>query len=67
MKSKSTKQRITERQQRNRELAAKDAANRCAYCKRQLPAEGVRMRLGEPDKFCGDGCLLAAGEWEADQ
>lgn len=60
MKRVTAKQRIAQRQQRNRELAAEDAKHRCGFCKRDLPKTGVKMLWNSPDMFCSDDCLESA-------
>ena len=64
----ATKKRLTERRRRNRELAERDAANRCVFCRRQLPTFGwierglVMKQLSV--KYCSRDCLVAAIEVE---
>lgn len=57
------KQKLTERQQRNRALAAQDAAHRCAYCKTVI--ETRVERFGQPEGYCSQVCLDAAIEYES--
>ena len=55
--------RLAERRAKLRALAARDAANRCAYCKRNLFEVGLRFEdFLEPGVFCSEACLLAARE-----
>lgn len=53
-----SKRYVAERRQRNLELAARDRANRCTECKRNLSEVGVIIEdfliIG---KFCSDECL----------
>lgn len=57
-----TTKRLT-RRQRNQALAARDAQNRCAICKRDLrtAAEIIEDFL-IAGKFCSDACLEDARE-----
>lgn len=55
------KQQIDERRRRNRELGARDAANRCAHCRRELGSTFVRT-LFSLARFCSDDCAEAAIE-----
>lgn len=52
-----SKRQIEARRRRNQQIAAKDAKNRCAFCKRALPKEGVQMLWHDPRKFCNQACL----------
>lgn len=55
------KRRLNDRLTRNRELGARDAANRCAYCK--APFTGVIIEsFLTGGKFCSDECLKAVDE-----
>ena len=60
MKPLSTKPRIAQRQQRNRELGARDAANRCPVCRRALEATGGVVRWSESHetrvRYCSSDC-----------
>lgn len=48
---------IAERQKRNHELGAKDAANRCGWCKVALPwARNPIFADGDGHKFCSLFC-----------
>lgn len=51
------KQRIL-RRVRNQELAQRDAANRCATCKRALPKYGISLDLVTGKKYCSLDCAL---------
>ncbi len=53
---------VATRRQRNRELAERDAANRCGFCRRALPRLGVKMRWHDPKLYCSDDCLQTANE-----
>lgn len=49
----TVKRRLADRRARNRVLAAQDAANRCAFCRRELPTRGVYERADDPGRrFC---------------
>lgn len=52
------KRSVVERRQRNLELAARDQANRCAECRRNLNEVSIVMEDFLIDgKFCSDECL----------
>ena len=59
----ASKQQIEARRQRNRDLAAEDAAHRCLQCKRNLAeaAQIVEDFLLD-GKFCSESCLDAYRE-----
>ncbi len=54
-----TKRQLKDRRQRLRELAERDAANRCAHCRIALNGLIFESFL-TPGRFCSDGCLKAA-------
>lgn len=56
----STKNRIRERQAKNRELGAQDNAARCRHCKTVL--DFARRSVGMP--FCSDDCEQAHAEFQ---
>lgn len=57
MNAGSLKKRLELRRQRNRELAALDAKNRCAKCKIGLSADAqVFMIWGDEARFCSSDC-----------
>jgi hypothetical protein len=52
------KARLTARRAVNRQLAERDAANRCTHCR--APLQGVIVESFLSDgKFCSEGCLHA--------
>ena len=53
----TTKQRIKARQERNRELAQIDTANRCQACKRALRGVVTVTDWGSGKRFCSPDCL----------
>lgn len=56
----TTKKRLTERRERNRQLAEMDAKHRCGTCKRELPRTGVHLRWHDPHMYCSSECLADA-------
>ena len=58
MRATSSKQRIEQRRERNRQLAIRDAANRCQFCRRVLPMGFLTVLAadGAARKFCSDDC-----------
>lgn len=55
-----TRKYLTARREQNRQLAERDAANRCAHCKKTLT--GWVEDFLEPGRFCDDECMEAANE-----
>lgn len=58
------KRHIAARRERNRQIAEKDAANRCTFCRRAFPhgqSELIRALGGHPG-FCTDDCKAEAEE-----
>ena len=57
---------VRARQQRNRELGKRDAANRCGFCRKALPKQGAITRWDDDRKrYCDNDCLEIALENEA--
>ena len=58
----ATQKRLRERQQKNRELAAKDAINRCPICRRDLAeVPGTVVLVGfTHQRFCSKECVEEA-------
>lgn len=53
---------LNDRREKNRALAERDAANRCAICKRAFMASmKVYTRLGVTKLYCSPECLDEAG------
>lgn len=50
-----TRKHVKARQARNRELAVKDAARRCAFCRRIVDGGSIHDFLLDK-KFCNDAC-----------
>lgn len=60
------KKHIRERQERHRQLAQQDAANRCAHCRGPFGLGDPLERWDDESKrYCGYDCLEAAIELEA--
>lgn len=58
------RKRIAERRERNMELGKADAKNRCGFCKRELPKNGIAMRWNDPAMYCNADCLKDQEERE---
>lgn len=62
----TTKKQLAARLERNRAIAAQDAANRCSFCRRALPKRGAYERAADPSRrFCNIGCWQ--DQWDADE
>jgi hypothetical protein len=57
MKRQTRRQRFQQHVERLRELGKQDAARRCSFCRRPLPATGVFMVYGRPEHYCGVACF----------
>lgn len=58
------RRRLEQRRRRLRELAAADARNRCAFCRRALPAAGAQMFWPGQERFCSQDCYDDAKDVE---
>lgn len=58
-----TTKRLSQRRQRNRELARQDSANRCAICKREIH-RGAVLVWGDDRQFCSTHCYERMQERE---
>ncbi len=55
-----TRKYLEARRQRNRELAAMDAKNRCGYCRISLVGKKPQFVWGDPLRYCSEDCVEAS-------